>query len=344
MSARHLHAQALQPIEIAIGEWKPYVTQYEEGYGEIPEKITAILRRMEYDPDYVFMPWGIAEDLVADNSKNAGPRATFPFRKTRERERQFIFSEQPIFKSCIRLFSNKAKTGQLDSLSISNINEISEYTIGYVTQEGGYQYPDDLADVLRRGNNRGFADLYQAFHALIDTSTVQIVPAVQKVGEELLYELFPAQQHLIGVIDETTDADEESCEGALLPVDYYFMTSLLNPHNVEFMKTFDAMHREIAQDTSQTFDHTFASIQRRAAERPSASTPEAILDTGQTAELIQGRDKGGNVYHVPRGTHVLLLDWVDDGNAPSIKAKVHILTGPYRGKVLYVDGRYVKLN
>ena len=106
----NLHAKSsLKKIEIAVGEYKPFVSEFVEGYGELTEKVTAILKRMGYKPVYVFMPWGQAVKKVKSNQINEGLRGTFPFIKTDAREGDFLYPEKPLRKACLSFFYNKEK-------------------------------------------------------------------------------------------------------------------------------------------------------------------------------------------------------------------------------------------
>lgn len=132
----------LKPIDIAIGEWKPYVSQELEGYGEVTQKITLILERMGYRPNYIFMPWGQAEMLVRKNATNSGPRGTFPFRKLGDRVSNFYFSEKPILKAHLVFFYNKDKilTGSKGKAVLQSLDDLKKYNLGYIKKSAGYEY------------------------------------------------------------------------------------------------------------------------------------------------------------------------------------------------------------
>ncbi|MDJ0745044.1 MAG: hypothetical protein QNJ32_17015 [Xenococcaceae cyanobacterium MO_167.B27] len=226
----------LTTIEIAVGEWKPFVTEDFEGYGEVPELITAILQEMGYQPVYKFMPWGQAEKIVRENEKDTGSRVTFPYRDTTKRKGEFLISEKPVFQECIRLFYNSDKVSRNKPLIISLSKDLKKYKIGYVSEEGGYQYPEELDKLLKGKNGIEVDSLYEAFSKLVDpNSDVQVVPEVEEVGEELLYQLFPETRFSIKIIEENINQSEEQC---LFQENYYLMVSKRNPHNDEFMKEF----------------------------------------------------------------------------------------------------------
>jgi hypothetical protein len=192
--------------------------------------------------------------------------------------------------------------------------------------------------VLRKSGT-SFDNLFEAFNKLVDPSAeeVQVVPAILEVGEELLYELFPEQRFTIADIKEAKVENGNQC---LLPVKYYFLASKRNPNNAELMRIFDDVHGKIDNETT-------ARIKQRASERPSTRNPEVVLIARDSPEGITARDVDGRIYYLPRGTRGLLLKWSppsgEQGNDSSIKAEVRVISGPYRGKTLILDGKFVVL-
>ncbi len=333
---------ALQPVEIAIGEFKPFVTQSMEGYGEVTERVTVILERMGYRPNYVFMPWGQAEVMVKENQSNIGLRATFTFISTDKRRGEFLFSSKPIFKARMGFFYNKDKTSESKDISISTLKDLEEYKIGFVGEGGGYQYSKELNKVLTNKDKSNIQcnSLFDAFKKLLDPNdSVQIVPAALKVGQELLYELFPEQRFSIAVI-KNNGMTSGGSNYYLLPVNYYFLVSNRNPNNAELMRKFDVEHSTIDTETIER-------IKRKAYERPSPQNPEVILNAYNSTEDIKAFDADDRIHFLPRGTRGLLLDWnpmpcIQINYTPT-EAIVRVISGPYRGKTLTVNGRFVIL-
>jgi hypothetical protein len=362
---------ALKPIDIAVGEWAPFVTQYTEGYGHVTERVTVVLERMGYRPNYLFMPWSQAKLRVRYNEGQTGPQATFPHRRTTEREKHFLISDKPIYEGCIRFFYNHRKLA--GPVNVSTLEDLAVYRIGWVfgvprdvsdkddkkdkeeikcdnpTSEnypvkagcfnaGTYQYPEKLKYALNK-NDLGFETQYEAFRRLVDDEdeSVQIVPAIEEAGNELLYTLFPQDRFNIKILNKSSGDDSKAC---LLPVKYYFLASRKNPRNEEFMDKFDKKYSEIDQLTIDRID-------RHAREMPTLRKPEVVLTTGETAAVIVGHEKDRTACHLPRGTKGLLLDWqpvTTDGSATiEPVARVRIITGPCRGKELQIEGKYVEL-
>lgn len=329
--------QPLESIEIAIGEWKPFVTQTVGRYGQVTEIVTVVLERAGYRPKYIFMPWGQALKLVKENESDLGPRATFPFISTDERRGEFLFSTRPVFEACYSFFYNRDKISRPEHASISTIADLSHFRFGFVSKEGGYQYPQKLTTVLEN-KGRGFNNLFEAFKALVDPSVVQVVPAVWEVGQELLDELFPEQRSRIAVLDQSMVENGNHC---LVPAKFYLLVGKRNPNNAELMTKFN-------KEYEKTIDsQTAARIKREASERPSTGNPEVVLSARDSPRVITGRDAYGQIYHLPRGTRGLLLDWRQASDqqphGSAMEAEVRVISGPYRGKTLIVDGKFVVL-
>lgn len=330
--------EPLEPIEIAIGEWKPFVTQTVQGYGEVTEKVTVVLERMGYRPKYIFMPWGQAETLVKENESDIGPRATFPFINTENRRGAFFVSAKPVFEECINFFYNKNKTSRSQDISISTIADLTQFKFGFVSQKGGYQYPAELTKVLEK-KGTSFDNLFEAFDTLVDPTAeeVQVVPAILEVGEVLLFELFPEQRFTIDVLKQAKVENGNHC---LVPANYYFLASKRNPNNAELMRKFNEVHAKIDSETTTR-------IKQKASERPSMRTPEVVLVARDSPGGITGEDAHGRIYYLPRGTRGLLLEWSpasgQQRNDSTIKAKVWVISGPWRGKTLFVDRKFVVL-
>jgi hypothetical protein len=339
---------SLKKVEIAVGEFKPFVTQFVEGYGESTELVTSIIERMGYRPIYLFMPWGQAEKKVKSNQKNNGPRATFLFRKSLRRKSDFEFSEKPILESCIKIFYNKEKISKSrpnisnsHPITTSKIEDLKNFKLGYVSTEGGYEYPGKLGTLLKE-NGVSFGSLFEIFDALVDPEkkNVEAVPAVGEVGQELLYYFFPEERFQIGLMQNKTEKNENSC---FLKDSFYFMVSKINPENAEFIEKFNKAYRSLDIETKER-------INRRAKERPSDQKPEIILNVNDISIPIIGKDFHDKAYLIPRGTRGKLLKWIqlfddlkDSRKSQKAQAEVILFTGPLRGKKLWVEGKFIEL-
>ncbi|QPJ63608.1 MAG: hypothetical protein G3M70_17715 [Candidatus Nitronauta litoralis] len=356
----NLYAQErLSNIEIAVGEFKPYVSEFVEGYGEVTEKVTAILKRMGYSPRYLFMPWGQAENKVKSNQKVKGIRGTFPFRKSQKRVGEFIYSKDPVLEGCMSFFYNKKKVS-LNHIEFSTstsvriqIDELKSFRLGSIAMGEGFEYPEEILEYLPPQipdksdspippkNKTTFNNAFNLFKALIDPNykSVEVIPFQKRVGKEILYDLFPEARDQIGIMENKGSSDNRSC---FTRENFYFIVSRINPENVEFMKNFDQAQEELGEEALER-------IRRRVEERSSGYKPNIVLTVHDISLPIIGYE-GKKAYILPRGTRGELLNWnpvsenkTDSKNGLKAEARIYILTGPYRGKTLLLDGKFIEL-
>jgi ABC-type amino acid transport substrate-binding protein len=333
-------ANSLIPVEIALGNWAPVIEEERSGYGVLTEKITIVLRRMGYQPSYSFMPWSQAERQVASNETDTGPRITFPYLQTASRHTDFLYSDKPIFRACMKFFYHKGKISNSEMTRLTTLGDLTRYRIGYVAESAGYQYPTKIGPILQ-AKGRSFPGLYEVFERLTNdnASDVQVVPAAQVVGKHLLIELFANAQEKIGLLQEPAISRGNDC---LLPVDYYLLMSRKNPNNTEFMDSFNQEFARLEADKE-----TVARIERREEERGSLRQPLVRLVGLPSSSRILADTKSGKKIHIPRGTQGILLDWSSRAFAkadlPHATATVRLISGPYRGMIVTLPGEHLRL-
>lgn len=172
---------------------------------------------------------------------------------------------------------------------------------------------------------------YLLFKKLIDNNeNIQVVPEVKEVGWDLLYNFFPGEQEKIKVFKDKTGQDR------FLTVTSFFLTSLLNPENDEFMDKFNEQYDALNKLGM------LERISQKAKQQPSLRKPAVILTSESSAGYIKTINKN-KVYLLPKGTKGLLLDWAPNKKNDAVNAKIYILSYPYRGLEVMVDGRYVEL-
>ena len=114
---------AEQEVTFAIGEWAPFTGKSIPDYGAASEVVTAAAKAGGLKPVFVFVPWKRAEDNVASGKAFA----TFPYRKTTEREAIYHFSDT-IFKSAAGILrytgNNQTK------ISYKTIDDLKPFVVG----------------------------------------------------------------------------------------------------------------------------------------------------------------------------------------------------------------------
>lgn len=85
-------SSAEEEIVFAVGEWPPFVSELQIGYGTYAQKVVETYKAAGYKVRLVFMPWqrAIAATKIGDFV------ATFPWRRTQERDKDFLMSDREV--------------------------------------------------------------------------------------------------------------------------------------------------------------------------------------------------------------------------------------------------------
>ena len=129
-----------QEVTFAIGEWAPFTGQSIPDYGAASEVVTAAAKAGGLKPVYVFVPWKRAEDNVVSGKVFA----TFPYRKTPEREEKYNFSDA-IFTSAtgILRYTGNTKT----KIKYRAIDDLRPFVVGCTAGSGATTNPLNAAKV-----------------------------------------------------------------------------------------------------------------------------------------------------------------------------------------------------
>lgn len=87
-----LSQEASNSVVFAVGEWPPFISEIENGYGIHPRLVTRAFEDAGYKVTYDFMPW----QRAAASTKAGQYVATFPWQRTAEREKDFLISQRPL--------------------------------------------------------------------------------------------------------------------------------------------------------------------------------------------------------------------------------------------------------
>jgi len=94
LPALALNASDMISLQLVTDEWPPYTSKQFVNHGFIAEIVLTVARGMHPDAAVFFAPWKRCEQMITDHDAFAA----FPYIRTPERERLFIFSE-PLFTS-----------------------------------------------------------------------------------------------------------------------------------------------------------------------------------------------------------------------------------------------------
>lgn len=117
-----------QTINLTNGEWPPYFSQNMKNYGLASNIITQSFENENIKVNYGFFPWKRSIELAKSTKWNG----TVGWTKTPEREKDFYFSEEPIFKGKVVFFTLKS-----DYFSWNSFDDLKNYKIGITN---GYSY------------------------------------------------------------------------------------------------------------------------------------------------------------------------------------------------------------
>ncbi len=312
-------------VQLVTGDWPPYVGRDLEGYGECAQLVTLVLAEMRLRPRYEFMTWPRARELAEDSQSDDGIRGTFPYIRTEERQKHFYFS-RAIVKVPTVIFYNHRLNADLGK--VTSLEELADRKP--VLSED-YAYPTPIDAILNDAVVE--PDESSAFKRLLVDEGVDFVPAALRVGKALLARDFPNRQSEIRVIPNLSVETEQ-----------YFMVPKLNPSSFGFKEEFDAaLGRLIAsglvdlshQGDAAGSDDTIVELVAPVGESIVAHEPEAprrtlLLPVGTRAAVITW----GTAYTEAR---------VDPPDSTAGICRVLILTDPNRGRMVDVNGRYLRI-
>ena len=100
-----------QSVELAVGEWPPFVTSKTHGHGKIPEKLDKVFNQMGIKPSYKFFPWSRAFKQVETGQM----LLSIGWIKNKEREQLVEFSSKPFFQVNIVFYHLKNRKIKFES-------------------------------------------------------------------------------------------------------------------------------------------------------------------------------------------------------------------------------------
>jgi polar amino acid transport system substrate-binding protein len=115
-----------QRVKFAIGEWQPYTGETIENYGLASEIVLAACNATGLKASFEFFPWKRAENNVIEESHFG----TFPYKKTKERELIFYFSDS-LFSSSDAILLYKLND-HTKNFTYTNPNDLKGYRVGTI--------------------------------------------------------------------------------------------------------------------------------------------------------------------------------------------------------------------
>lgn len=129
-----------QTVELAVGEWPPFVTSKTHGHGKIPEKLDKVFNQMGIKPIYKFFPWSRAFKQV----ENGQMLLSVGWIKNKKREKLVKFSAKPIFQVNVVFYHLKNR-----KIKFESFKDLRGLKIGMTR---GYAQPESFSKAIKELN------------------------------------------------------------------------------------------------------------------------------------------------------------------------------------------------
>ncbi|MEH6563852.1 MAG: transporter substrate-binding domain-containing protein [Halopseudomonas sp.] len=214
-------AQAALPVlVIATSELPPYVSATPQN-SFLTDLLQEIGKEMDVRFEFRFMPWPRCELAVETHQA----WATMPYVPTAERKQKFLFS-QPLYAKRTMLFYYHSQAGKPDTRQLptrfQQLSELSPYRLGGVR---GYYYEKLFAEA---GLSLELASSEELSFRKLHAGRVDLVPAVETVGWDIIRSNFAQEQSAFSVLDTPLDVGHN-----------YLMTSRYYPNAEHLLEQFN---------------------------------------------------------------------------------------------------------
>ncbi|MBX9296485.1 substrate-binding periplasmic protein [Chromobacterium piscinae] len=186
---------AEQTVDLATGEWPPYVSQQLPEQGVFAEIVREAFRRAGYQARMSFQSWPQTELLT----KSGKAAAAFPYRPTPEREKDFDFSV-PLMHSTSYLFYHKPHLPNPPQ-QFQSLDELRSYRIAI---QLGYWYLPLFQ--RHRLNTLMTSDETNALRQLY-LGHLDLVPMVLERGLYQIHHVFPGREKEFSYISTPLDKE-----------------------------------------------------------------------------------------------------------------------------------------
>ena len=326
----------LKPLRVATGNCEPFVGEKLPHNGPIAEMISTILVDMGYAPKFKFYDW----PMVEVHLKTGYPGLAFPYIKSEERvEDGFQFSD-PLYTFEYVLFYRKDRAQEFSSI----------ITLEEIKSRG-----------LKIGRIRGYAKIPSITG---DESYVQVSSAAE--GFQMLRRSsdgngssgkkidFLLESKAVGLRSlSSRDIAEDKDEFRYLGDNGN--RELVSKTSLRIMLSSKAHNSILEKINGSINDNKNQELFDSLRERIGGGTQYAAFLSAENGKAIYGytspteRERG---FLLPRNTKVLVVKWgvaytkaldIKNEEQAGDKSRVKLLSGPLRGKVVWVDNDYLTL-
>lgn len=193
--ARPFPARCGEPLVLAVGEWAPYVSEFEPHYGSTTRVVLAAMREAGLEYKLAFSPW---RRCLAD-VESGRAFGSFPYFSTPDREGKYLFSDV-VETSRIVLFYRRDLMGEY--VWDGNIRSLAGYRIGGAL---GYYYEKELSESALDATLT--STMEQAF-MLLARGRVDFVLEGEVAGRTIVRRMFPENEEAFGNTDMSSESGE----------------------------------------------------------------------------------------------------------------------------------------
>lgn len=211
------------PVLISTSEYPPHVSTKPGESGLLAEIVALTLQHMGEEAVFVFQPWKRGQAEV----KAGRAWATLPYVKTPERERDFLFSDRPLYLNRIVLMYRRERFPE--GLQWESLEDLRAYTLGGVR---GYWYEEELA---RAGLHVDYTNSVEASIAKLARGRIDLFPINEPVAWHTIRELYPDEAHRFAALARPYDT-----------VPSYLMVSRTYPGTERLLARFNRVFAELS--------------------------------------------------------------------------------------------------
>lgn len=321
-------------IDVVSGDWHPYTSAQETTEAERLLQNLLLIQGIEIDWAYPGF------DFAVQHLRAGVADAGFPFFKTEERARNFVFSD-PVFEVRNSVIYRSDHSDLVEALENTDMHSDPNHRLWQTFRFGfvsGYSYWGFFAGEPPE-NSVLFTRERDAMRALLD-GEIDLLPIETRVWQSLALRHFPnrlykiaevqalAWQESVHLMAPQTEAGEALVAAFNEPLAHYRQR---NP-NTQFDMNMSSLAEVLGQGT----------VRLRAT---------------QMQPLIKGHSNGDgkedNVILIPEGTSALVLSWSESffslkNSLSTIKVlkdrtQVLLVNGPHVGKTVHVENAHLEI-
>ncbi|MBN1971747.1 MAG: transporter substrate-binding domain-containing protein [Candidatus Delongbacteria bacterium] len=205
-----------EEIRFATGEYEPYTSVNMDDKGCITQIVNDVCELMNIQPEYEFFPWKRAERCVLNNNC----LAAFPYSKTADREKDFIFTDVLLSSNAYFYYYRPQK--DFSTFKWEKYEDLRYLNIGGVL---GYWYESEF-----RNSNLNVSFTYTDLDniRLLMMGRIDLMPANEIVFWDLVRKNVPSEANNFKTLPKSIGDS-----------DFYLMLSKNNPDANDFVQKFN---------------------------------------------------------------------------------------------------------